>query len=290
MHLFANRRFLTIALIFLLLTWAMFVTSRERAHESKVEYFFNTAVAPLESILTHLSRLTDDSWKTISELSRLKSDNEQLRRQVALFQARQMGLDDLRAENQRLREALGFQNIQSHDMVAAEIIAVNPSNWNRTLTINKGENAGLRRNMAVITPQGVVGRIMEVRSKTAEIILLSDSREDNSIGGVIARTQSMVIVAGGGDYLGQCTVRPAVDSFFSDIKENDLIVTAATSDFFPRGIPIGRIAKVNYGHNQMVDKAILEPEVKLNRMQTVYVIKIKHDLPISSDSSPSGGA
>lgn len=289
MHLFANRRFLMIALVFLLLTWVMFVTSRERAQESKAEYFFNTAVAPLESILTYLGRLVDDSWQTVTELSRLKTENEQLHNQLELFKTRQMGLDDLQAENQRLREALEFESAQSHDMVAAEIIAVNPSNWNRTLIINKGENAGLRRNMAVITPQGVVGRIMEVRGKTAEIILLSDSREGNSIGGVIARTQSMVIVTGGGDYLGQCTVRPAVDSFFSDIRENDLIVTAANSDFFPRGVSIGRIAEVNYGYNQMVDKAILQPAVKINRMQTVYVIKVKRDLPPTSKSASSGG-
>lgn len=292
MNLFANRRFLLIALVFLLLTWVMFVTSRERAHEGKIEYFFNSAMAPLESIFNYFGRVVDDSWRTVTQLARLKVDNERLQKELERLKVRQIGLDNLKAENERLRRTLDFQNSQPHQMVAAEIIAVNPSNWSRTLTINKGASSGLKRNMAVISPQGVVGRIIEVRADTAEVVLLSDPREGNFIGGIVKRTQNMVIVTGGGGYLGQCTVKPAVDNFFTDLKVNDLIVTAETSDLFPRGIPIGRIVKVSRGPNNMVYKAILRASVNLNRIQTVYVVKQKHDPPLpppEPESIPAPG-
>ncbi|HPT88014.1 MAG TPA: rod shape-determining protein MreC [Bacillota bacterium] len=284
MHWFANRRFLIIALIFLLLTWVMFVTSRERAGEGKVEYFFNTAMAPLESIFSYCGIVIHDSWKTVTHLAQLKVENDLLRKEIERLRTRQLGLEQLQKENEELREAAGFVKAQAHEMVAAEVISVNPSNWSRTLTINRGKNDGLKKNMAVISPQGVVGRIMEVRDNTAEVILLTDPRDGNYIGGMVKRTQNMVIVTGGGGYLGECTVKPAVDNFFTDLKNNDIIITAATSDLFPKGIPIGRVVKVSYGPNKMVTKAILQPMVKLNKLHIVFVIKEKHD-PVSSESS-----
>ncbi|HOP75102.1 MAG TPA: rod shape-determining protein MreC [Bacillota bacterium] len=284
MHWFANRRFLIIALIFLLLTWVMFVTSRERAGEGKVECFFNTAMAPLESIFSYCGIVIHDSWKTVTHLAQLKVENDLLRKEIERLRTRQLGLEQLQKENEELREAAGFVKAQAHEMVAAEVISVNPSNWSRTLTINRGKNDGLKKNMAVISPQGVVGRIMEVRDNTAEVILLTDPRDGNYIGGMVKRTQNMVIVTGGGGYLGECTVKPAVDNFFTDLKNNDIIITAATSDLFPKGIPIGRVVKVSYGPNKMVTKAILQPMVKLNKLHIVFVIKEKHD-PVSSESS-----
>lgn len=293
MHLFANRRFLIIALIFLLLTWVMFVTSRERAGEGRVEYFFNTAMAPLESIFNYCGMVIYESWKTVTRLAQLKVENDLLRKEIEQLKTRQLVLEQLQRENEQLRQAAGFVSAQSHDMVAAEVISINPSNWSRTLTINRGKHDGLKKNMAVISPQGVVGRILEVRDYTAEVILLTDPRDGNYIGGMVKRTQNMVIVTGGGGYLGECTVKPAVDNFFSDLKENDIIVTAATSDLFPKGIPIGRVVKVSQGPNKMVHKAILQPMVKPNQLHAVYIIKQKHDpvLPVSesSETTPPGG-
>lgn len=285
MQLFTNRRFLFTAFIILLLTWVMFVTSRERTREGRVEYFFNTAMAPLENIFNSCNKVISDSWDTVTNLGQLKVENEKLRAEINYLRTQQLGLNTLKVENQRLREAIGFESSQPHQMIAAEIIAVNPSNWRRTLIINKGENIGLKKNMAVISPHGVVGRIGEVRPFTAEVILLTDPREGNFIGGVVARTQNMVIITGGGDYLGQCTVKPAVDNYFIDLKKNDLVVTAETSDKFPRGVPIGRVVSLTKGPNSMVYKALLKPAVNLRTIQIVYVIKTKKDLPNSKPKS-----
>ncbi len=278
LNLFANKRFLLIALIFLLLTWVMFVTSRERPQEGKVEYFFNTAIAPLETIFNSVGRVISDSWQTVTKLGQLKVENERLQKKIANLKVRQLELESLQEENILLREALDFKNSQTNEIVVAEVIAVNPNNWNHTLTINKGSyRYGLEKNMAVISPNGVVGRIGEVRPLSAEVILLNDARDGNYIGGVIARTGSMVIVSGGGEDLGYCTVKPAIDSYFADLKMNDLVVTAATSNKFPKGIPIGKIVNLNKGSNDLVSKASLKPAVNLSQLKIVYVIKTKQE-------------
>ncbi len=276
-HLFTNRRFLLIALIFLLITWVMFVSSQEKSGEGKIHYFFNSAMIPLESIFDSVGKMTFESWRTVTTLSTLKAENERLKAEIGNLKIRQTGLDSLRAENRRLRTALDYIADQPHEFVPAEIISVNPNNWNQTVVINKGKNFKLAKNMAVITPQGVVGRIGEVRENTAEVILLTDPRDGNFFGGVVSRTGNMVIVTGGGQYRGECSVKPAVESYFLNIKTGDLIVTSETSEFFPRGIPIGRISHFNKMTNNLVSKASLKPAVNLGLVQTVYVIKVKRD-------------
>ncbi|MGE5583199.1 MAG: rod shape-determining protein MreC [Bacillota bacterium] len=284
-QLFVNRRFLIIALIFLLITWVMFVSSHRRGGEGKIEYFFNTAMVPLESLFNNFSGAVDNSWKTVTSLAQLKVENERLLKEIADLKARQLGLNSLKAENDRLRAALNFQANQPNELIAAEIITVNPNNWNQTITINRGRNYNLKKNMAVITPQGVVGRIGEVRAGTAEVILITDPREGNFIGGVVSRTRNLVIVTGGGQYRGECTVQPAVDSYFMDLRKKDLIVTAETSEIFPRGLPIGRVVYVDKTSNQMVSKASLKPAVNLGKLQIVYVIKNKKELPVDTGTS-----
>lgn len=276
-HLFTNRRFLLIALIFLLITWVMFVSSQEKSGEGKIHYFFNSAMIPLESLFNSIGKTASGSWETIVTLSTLKKENDRLKTEIDKLKVRQIGLDLLRSENRRLRAALQYMEDQPHEFVPAEIISVNPNNWNQTVVINKGKNYQLVKNMAVITPQGVVGRVGEVRGNTAEVILMTDPRDGNFIGGVVNRTGNMVIVTGGGQYRGECSVKPAVESYFINIKIGDLIVTSETSEIYPRGIPIGRISQINKMTNNLVSKASLKPTVNLGLLQTVYVIKVKHD-------------
>ncbi|NLW45879.1 MAG: rod shape-determining protein MreC [Firmicutes bacterium] len=276
-HLFTNRRFLLIALVILLITWVMFVSSQEKTCEGKIHYFFNSAMIPLESLFNSIGNTATGSWETIITLSTLKEENDRLKTENDKLKAHQTGLDLLRAENRRLRSSLQYMEDQPHVLIPAEIISVNPNNWNWTVVINKGKNFQIAKNMAVITPRGVVGRIGEVRGNNADVILMTDPRDGNFIGGVVSRTGNMVIVTGGGQYRGECSVKPAVESYFSNITIGDLVVTSETSEIYPRGIPIGRISQITKMTNNLVSKASLKPAVNLGLLQTVYVIKEKRD-------------
>jgi rod shape-determining protein MreC len=283
--MFTSQRFLWVRIIvFLIITFMLFNSVQQRAGEGPIGYFLNRAVAPVEYGFYYLGRFTAETGAYVARLGRLERENSRYRKELAKLRAQLFELQTLRAENGRLRSALSFLDRQAHDLVSAEIVATSPNNWKRTVLINHGADAGLRKGMAVITPDGIVGRISEVRDYSAEVILISDKREGNYIGGVVARTRTMVIVSGGGVW-GQCIVRPAVEDYFIDLKQNDLILTAENSDFFPRGLPIGRVVKVTRGSNHMAIQADLKPAVKIGAMQIVYVVRVKQDLP----ATPDGG-
>jgi rod shape-determining protein MreC len=284
-----NRLILKIALILLLTTWVIYATSHQRAHEGKIEYFLNTAMVPLESSFNYLGRMTGDSLRTIAKLAQLKAENDRLKSNLSDLKARQIALDALKSENKRLRAALQFMAGEPHELISAEIISVNPSNWNYSVVINKGRKDGINKNMAVLSPEGVVGRIGEVRARTAEVIMITDPRQGNYIGGIVQRTRDMVFVTGG-DHRGECTVQPAIDNYFSDLRKGDLVVTSETSEIFPRGLPIGRVVYFIQRMNNMVTKAYLKPVVKLGKLEIVYVIKTKRELPLKTRPGGSENA
>jgi rod shape-determining protein MreC len=280
LQLLKNKKFvLFIGVIFLLITWVMFVTSQGRNEESEMEFFLNSAIAPLEKAFSYLAKTVGGSWRTLTELGRLKVENEQLKAKLSLLKARQLSYSGLEQENEYLRNALQFERNQVDDLVSAEIVAVNPSNWSYTFLINKGKKQGLEKGLAVISPEGVVGRLGEVRGSSAEVILVSDPREGNYFGGTVKRTNNMVIVRGGGDNRGQCTINPAIDSYFFDLKKDDLIITSDASEKFPSGVPIGKVIAVNKGSNKMVYQAFIKPTVSLGKLQFVYVVKMVKRVP-----------
>jgi rod shape-determining protein MreC len=280
-----NRVLLKIALVLLLTTWVIYSTSRPREAEWKMEYFLNTAMVPLESSFNYLGRAAGDSIQTVTKLAQLKSENDRLKRQISDLKVRQLDLDTLKAENDRLRAAQRFTAKQPHELISAEIICINPSNWNCAVIINKGASDGIKKGLAVISPDGVVGRIGEVRDSTAEVILITDPRQGNYVGGIVRRTRDMVLVTGG-DHRGECTVQPAVDNYFTDLKKNDIVLTSETSEVFPSGLPIGRVVYFIQRINNMVTKAYIKPAVNLRKLEMIYVIKAKKEYP---REKPPGG-
>ncbi len=283
---FVNRRFLLFALIILLVTWVLFVTSQEQTKTGKIEYFLHTAMAPLENVFSEIGKTTTESWLTISRLAKLKQDNERLFAENQLLKTKQHTLKVLKTKNDALRAALRFEKEQPHDLLAAEIIAASPSNWKHTLTINRGFKDGIEKNMAVISAEGVVGRVSDVGKNYSEVILITDPRQGNIIGGMVAQNQSMVFVHGGGKK-GMCTVEPADDSYIVSLKKNDLILTAENSDIFPRGIAIGRITKISKQTQQVTYQAILKPAVNLSKLQIIYVVRVKREPKIPASPVPT---
>jgi rod shape-determining protein MreC len=280
LQIFKNKKFLLfMGVIFLLITWVMFVTSQDRQEESKVEFFLNSAITPLEKAFSYSSKTVNDSWQTLTELGRLKVENQKLRTELNLLKTRQLSYASLELENEHLRAALQFEKNQIDELISAEIIAVNPSNWSYTFVINKGAKDGIKKGLAVVSPEGVVGRTGEVRNGSAEVILVSDPREGNYFGGTVKRTNNMVIVRGGGDIRGGCTINPAIDSYFYDLKKDDLIVTSDASEKFPSGMSIGKVVAVNKGSNKMAYQALIKPTVKLSKLQFVYVVKMINTVP-----------
>ncbi|HHW07705.1 MAG TPA: rod shape-determining protein MreC [Clostridia bacterium] len=206
----------------------------------------------------------------VAHYHQLQLENEALRQQLAELERRVQLTEEYRLENIRLRAMLNFgENLADHfDMLAARVVARNPSNWRQTLTIDRGRNHGLREGMAVITPKGVVGRLGTVGERSAEVVLILD--HEGALGGMIQSTRFPGIVESTGDK--DIPLQMIQLPHDSPVKENQTVITSGLGGIFPKGLRIGYVVEVVDEPNGLMKKALIMPFVDFDRIEEVFVI------------------
>ena len=266
---FQKRILIFLGVAFLVITWAIFTTShQETDYENAPEWLTRGVVRPLQRLMNSTSNVVKETWSTLNRLGALNRENDELRATLVQMDMENQRLTLLAEENDRLRQALKFTEHPKLELIPAEVIAQAPHHWNRTLTIDKGKKNGLRKNMAVITPDGLAGRILTVRNNSAEVLLINDGRNGNSLSGVLERTRDLVYIYGAGEY---CKVVP------SDIgvvlRPGDKIYTAESSLYFPRDLLVGVIMDVKQSGAGLKGEASLKPAVSSSRLEEVFVVR-----------------
>ena len=178
-----------------------------------------------------------------------------------------MQLQEERAQAKRtdgLRQLLELRQRSGLDTVAAEIIAAGADPEFRDMTIDKGSSDGLQPDMAVISPAGVVGRVILPSSRAAKVQMLID--RNAAAGAMIERTRAQGIVVGQGDSLRMDYV-PGT----ADVKQGDLVVTSGIDRIYPKGFVIGTVESVDRGLGTYHEITV-RPSVDFSRLEEVLVV------------------
>jgi len=181
-----------------------------------------------------------------------------------------MQLRESQAEVERLRRLLDYKNAQpnSYELEAARIIARASNNWYKTLTIDKGADFGLVLNMPVITPDGLVGKLVNVSKGTAQVMLLTD--REMAVGAILQQTrENRGIVEG----VGNGQLRMINIPYYSQVQGGEPVVTSGLSQIYPPGILIGTVRDVQKEANGLVLSAYVAPAVDFDRLEEVLIIK-----------------
>ena len=201
---------------------------------------------------------------------------EALEKQNAELKERSTDYDELMAENKRLRALLDFRAAHSqYNLLASSVISRDYGSWSNTMIINRGSSDGVAKDMAVVTPKGVVGFISDVYPNSARVQLMLDPR--TSIGAIVQRAESRVssVVRGNGnDPMEPQFVNIAKDS---DILEGDTLVTSGYGMIYPKGLYIGKIVSIHQSDNDFVKYAVIRPGVEFDKLEEVFVILSSSD-------------
>jgi rod shape-determining protein MreC len=264
-----KRTLVFLGIAFLLITWGIFLASNsDRSKEITPEWLARGIIRPIQQALNGVSGLAVETWSSLTHLGVLQRENEELKDELDAVQMENKRLRLLAQENQRLRLLLDFKEHVALELLPAEVIAQAPNHWSKTVIIDKGRRDGLKKNMAVITPDGLAGRILSLRQNSAEVLLLSDGRDGNSLSGVLERTRELVFVYGAGDY---CRVVPS--DIGVTIKTGDRILTSESSLYFPKDLLVGIVVDVKKTGTGLKGEALMKPMVKFSRMEEVFVVK-----------------
>jgi len=197
------------------------------------------AITPFERGLVWLQNGGNNLLHDYLLLRGVRAENRQLKGQIEQMKLDQVRLSEEAIQAERLQSLLAFKELVKIDTVAAQVIGSSGSDLSRSIYINKGENAGLKPDMAVITGDGIVGKVRDVFPHTSQVLLINDQ---TSGAGVILETTRIR-----GILRGNSAGQPQVIDILADqrIQKGEPVLTAGGDQIFPRGLPVGVVEEVN---------------------------------------------
>lgn len=205
-------------------------------------------------------------WHALNEIGQLRSENARLRAEVERLTRDMAALQEASAENARLRRLVEFRAEVGLTTIAARVALRDPSRWYTTLTIDRGAAHGVRSRDAVVTAEGLVGRVMEVYPTASRVLLISDPR--SAVGVLVQTTRDAGVVEG----QGQGMLRLRYVSRESPLRPGDALVTSGMGGVFPRGLRVGTVREVSRPAGALFQEAVVEPAATLVRLEEVLVI------------------
>jgi rod shape-determining protein MreC len=226
-----------------------------------------TVVAPPESALHSTGKGVRGIWDSYLDLIGVQKENQQLRDEVNQLRLEQAALAEDARQGQRLQDLLAFRQHYVDATVPAQIIGSSGNDRARIVYIDKGSDDGLAADMPVITPDGIVGKVREVYPRTSQVIEISDPASASGVLLEDTRTRGIVRGISSGE--------PAITSVMPDdrIKPGMKVLTSGGDGIFPRGLPVGTVARIVPDHDNapMVD-VVLKPAANLSRLEEVLVV------------------
>jgi len=232
-----------------------------------IRMWANDAVSPPERLF-HSSRLgTVWLWQNYIDLRHTEQQNQDLQKTIDRLRLEQAALLEDAKQGQRLQALVGFQQKYIYQTVAAQAIGSSGSDQSRLFYIDKGADYKLERDMAVITPDGIVGKVREVFPHSAQVLEIND--QTSGAGVILATTRIR------GTLRGNAIGQPQIVGILADqrIQPGEVVLTAGGDMIFPRGLPVGVVEKVvrDPDRDAFID-VIVKPAAHLDRLDEVLVI------------------
>jgi rod shape-determining protein MreC len=239
------------------------------------------AVSPFERVGSYGFGWIRDAWHHYFALQNTTKDNEQLRHENDALKLQVAQLQGKAAEADRLAGLLNFR--QSHadvPMIAARVIGASAGSASQTIELDRGERDGIRRNMGVITPDGVVGKVVETYPNAAQVLLLTD--KESGVGAKLVDSGIQSPVGGTGEPLLTMKYVPNDDP----VNLGERITTSGMDRIFPRDLPVGTIAEIKPGNP--FKQIRVKPAANLERLEEVLVLLTLHPLEMKKEGDPAG--
>ena len=255
----ANRKNLTYLCVLLLAFFLLFIGA-------KFFHSFKFKILKITSIPIRLISYPIREIKKILYYHRTFDEYKRLKQETDVLKARLVGLEEVVLENIRLENLLKFKRQLVYSSVVANVVGRDPSYWNSTMIIDKGQAHGIRQGMPVVNALGVVGKIAEVGQDSSKVVLLTDSQF--SVAALIQRPRESGLVSG--TLQGVCRMRYI--RTVAKIHIGDKVITSKLSSSFPEGLLIGEIISINNHPSKPSVEALVKPSVTFSQIEEILVI------------------
>ena len=236
-----------------------------------------SAISTVEKGFHFVTNGIGDTFSAIKELKQLKKDYNDLVINLENYEKMQRSNADIRKENERLKEQLGFSVSMEEKNIPALIISRNLDNAYSYLTIDKGSVNGIKKNMPVVAFQhgneGLVGKVVQVGMFTSQVMPIYNM--DNIVSCRIQNTRDLGLVNGMGSQDKPIVMQYVRKRVLDELHYGDVVVTSGENDNYMRDIPIGTISKItviDYNSSLNIE---LTPIIDFSRLENIVVVNQK---------------
>lgn len=239
-----------------------------------------SVVAPLEKGIVRVQTSGAGVWHNYFYLRGVRQENRDLKDQIEQLRLEQVRLKQDADQAHRLQALLGFKEQFIGETKAAQVIGSSGSEHSRLIYIDKGSHDGLTTEMPVITPDGVVGKVLNVvDGSTSQVLLIND--QQSGVGAIIEQSRLQGVLK------GRASGELVIDKIMADeeVKPGDRILTSGGDRIFPKGLPVGTVAKVSKSADFV--QLTVKPAASLNHLEEVLIItkRVEHEAPAAAPAS-----
>ncbi|RNB84327.1 rod shape-determining protein MreC [Brevibacillus nitrificans] len=299
MSFFGNKRLIIVLVGLVLLISVVGFTSRERVKLTWPEMFFKDTFSVVQGFFYRPAQAVSGFFQEVDDAYNVYEENKALKAGLDQYARMSAELLDLQAENTRLREALqAKESLKSYQLRFAEVVARNPDTWNNVITIDKGLKQGIRKDMAVITSKGLIGRVQSVANFSSSVELLTSYERRDHISAVIQTTQVVN---------GQTTVHPVsgvVEEYDPQerllimrkipwgqkIEAKQQVITSGLGGVVPRNLPIGYIVRVEPDDYGLTQTAYIQPSADFSQLNEVMIVERNFSISPTGELIPQQNA
>lgn len=223
------------------------------------------AMFPLQLGVTTVGRGVERVWDQYFDLRSVRQENELLRQRVAELEQRVRWSVEMDLANQRLQRLLDLQAKTEVPTVAARVVGRSPRPWVSRLVLDKGAQSGIKKDLAVLVPAGIVGRVVFTTAHTARVLLASDP--SSGIDTFVQRTRERGIVVGTGNGRARLKYVPKG----ADIRVGDVLLASGLEGIFPKGHPLGSVFRIGTKGGEMFEDVEVRLNVEFTKLEEVLV-------------------
>jgi len=251
----------------LLVPLVAFLASGRRGREPN---FVDRAVIALTSPLqSGLNWIIDGGIGLVNgyvDLRGVRRENDALRLENMQLRAAVQSLGEARTENERLRQLLGYTEAVPGPEIPARVVGVNPVAKLLSVRISSGEKQGVFEGMSVVTPDGIVGRVIRTTGHYADVALVTDPQSRVGVRVQRSRARGTAVGSGSGPLILENMLRT------EDVENGDLIITSGTDGVYPAGMVVGRVTNLEKKEHGMFQGADIVPAVDTTKLEEVLVV------------------
>lgn len=270
---FSNKRLILLLVGMIFLVALISFSLRDRDHASLPEQLVKDVVGFGQSVFSKPTKYVTGIFNNVESLQNTYDENKRLKARLEDYASLQGEVNDLALENKELRSIVDKEeDLRAFDPIQSTVIARNPDQWEEKVIIDKGDMHGVEVNMAVITSQGLIGKVILTTPYTSTVELLSTQNPNYRVSAVIADKEEVFGLIEGYDEKRKELILKRIDSEF-EVKKGQKVMTSGLGGIFPKGVLIGEVTEVTTDDYGLTKLAYVKPAAGFSILDHVIISK-----------------